>query len=432
MNLKHVIKQTLDNKLSFLGGAIIGIAIGLIQPSWGEPMGHVGDIFIDILKMCVMPIVIGSISLSIAHLLHRKITQRTNNIPLILLSIFLICSFIGTTSAILLQPGTNIDSSSSPHLKEVLDNSAQSTKSLDAPIELNLSSGFIELIFKAFPDNIFAALSTNNLLQIVVFSIIFGIALGRFSEHDAHIMYLTKQILEIFSNIFEEIIKFFPVILILLLAKEASVVGFDLIIAMGSFITKFYMAFIFLFILSTIVIKIRTKTSFYLTLKTMFNPNLIAFATRSSNASIPSSMNAMQSFNYDRSLIQLLIPLGSIIGRFGYILYFGFCTIFALQLYSIDLSLMDYILVIMITILAGISTTGQEEGTLALSSLAVVLAPIGIPIAGILPLLFAVDFFIDPFRTMTTVNTNCAALTLMGSPIKQNSSQHESDNSFLE
>lgn len=416
MKISRAIKTILESKLSFLGGAIIGSIIGLIWPESGELLGHVGEIFIDILKMCILPIVVTSISLSIAHYMLSKAEQSLTKIALVLTCAFLTVSVIGSGTALLLQPGYNINPAASETLKEHLDHAAESTKSIDAPIEVRLSKGFMEMLFKAFPSNIFVAFTTNNLLQIVVFSLIFGVALGRFSEYDAHIMHLTRQISEIFINIFEVIIQIFPIVLIFLIAKEVSVIGPDLFIAMGNFIIKIYVAYLILLLISTIVIKFRTKTSFYQSIKVLLDPMLIAFVTRNSNAAIPSSILAMRRFQYDPNLTKLLIPLGTILGRFGYVLFFGFCTVFAMQLYNIEIGFNEYILLVLITVIAALSTTGQEESTLALSSLAVVLTPVGIPLAGILPLLFAIDIFIDPFRAMATVQTNCATVALIGNP----------------
>jgi proton glutamate symport protein len=415
MSLKTILKKTVENKLSFLAALVIGTLIGTYLPSFGKPLGDIGDLFVNILKMCVLPIVITSISLSIAHFMLSKINQSVVKILLIMSLALVVCSVIGAGTAHFLKPGSHIDPSRSEAVKKLVDDAAQTQLAIDEPLEVRLSSGTLEILLNVIPSNIFGALASNSILQIIIFSIIFGIALGSFSDKESHLINLIRQVLEIFTEIFEAIAHFFPLILMLLLARDIAEVGPDILITMGSFVAKFYVAVLILFIICSIIITVRTRTSYLQSFAIMQNPIIIALATQSSAAAIPPSITAMRRFNFDDNLIKLLIPLGSIIGRFGNILYFGFCAVFALQLYGIDLSPLQFVLVLGITIIAGIATAGQS-GELSLSALAIVLTPVGIPITGILPLLQAVDTLVNPARTLSIVHTNCAALALITKP----------------
>ena len=160
---------------------------------------------------------------------------------------------------------------------------------------------------------------------------------------------------------------------------------------------------------------VRTKTSFSQWYNIIKDPLIVAIATQSSVASIPTSINAMKRFNYDPKFVQLIIPLGSLIGRYGVILYFGFCAIFATQIYSLELSWSDYVLIMFVAVLAGVSTSGQSS-TLGLSSLSLILTPLGIPFESIQPLLIAVDAFVDPARSFTIVHTSCVIVSLVDQP----------------
>ena len=119
---------------------------------------------------------------------------------------------------------------------------------------------------------------------------------------------------------------------------------------------------------------------------------------------------------YDENLVQLLVPLGAMIARFGNIMYFGFCAIFAFQLYGVEVGFIDFILISMISILAGWSTAAQA-GILSLAGISFILEPAGIPITGILVILAAADIIIDPIRTVSVIHTNCAAIAWIGKPL---------------
>lgn len=415
MNIKSIIDTALSYKVSYLVAIALGSFIGVYTPEYAEAMGPVADIFMNIVKMCVLPIVVTSISLSVAHFMLKKLPHSILRISTIMVITLITCSVLGSSIALLLQPGANIDPSSSEVVKELLESASQSRMTLDEPLEARLTTGAIQVILGAIPSNIFNALASNSIFQVIIFSLIFGFALGKFSEYDSHIMELFRQTLEVFTSLFETLIFYFPLVLVLLLAKAIAEVGPHILVTLGSFVLKFYVAVLILFIISTLVIVIRTKTGLGTVLQIMRDPIIISLASGSSPASLPSSILSMERFNFDPNLVKLFIPLGAVMAQFGQILYFGFCAIFALQLYGIDLSLVQYIVLSLVIVLAGLSTAGQG-GEISLNSLAIVLTPIGIPLSGMLPLLHAVDPIINPLRTLGVVYTNCAALTLIDKP----------------
>ncbi len=416
MSISSVASRILDNKLSFVVASIIGTAIGLWFPEAGHTLGMLGEVFLHILELCLMPIVITSIALSIAHFMNVKSDLSSGRVVFVLIGALMLCSFIGTGVALLTETGKNLDFSSNIALTEMIDKSSMQAKGLNDPVESKLTSGFMHLLLESIPKNIFESLSGNKLLQIVVLSIVLGIGMGKFLESDSLLIVITRQIKNLFYELFEWFLKLFPIALMLLLAHQVSILGLDPIIAMGSFIGKFYLVVAGISILALSIIKFNTKASWGQVMNIMFEPILIAIVTQNSSNTIPPSVIALRRFNYNVDLVQLLVPIGAIIGRFGFILYFGFSIVFALGVYGIDLSVTQYVLVSLIIALAGIATAGQEEVTIAMASLIVILTPMGIPLEGVLPLLFAIDLFIDPFRTALTVQVNCAAITSMAKP----------------
>lgn len=427
MSFIRFIKIILDHKLSFLGAAIIGIAIGIYAPELGTPMGYVSEITIDLMKMCVLPIVLTSVTLSVAHFTSSITDQKVSKLLSIMIVVLLFCSIAGMLGALVLEPGKNIDSSSSPSLQQAVEDSALSVRGITDSLSNKIGTSFIDILLNLIPNNIFGALAQNSILQVIIFSLIFGVALGKFSNENSSINSLIEQTLDVFNKIFSSITYIFPIILIFALAKESSQLGPATWLGMGKFIIFFYITAFSLFTIMSILMIVKTKTSFMEWLHIMRETIIIAIATQSSTASIPPSIIALKRFNYDTHLVQLLIPLGSIIGRFGNIFYFGFCTIFAIQLYDIDLRFFDYILIAFLTILAGVSTTGQT-GPTSLAALSLVLTPISIPFSGIYAILSAVDILIDPIRTLTIVHTNCAAVALMGKPLGRPLSLEEVEN----
>lgn len=415
MNLKRILDTALSYRVSFLFAIGFGTLLGVYFPQYGKAAGELGDIYTNILKMCVLPIVVTSISLSVAHFMLKKLPHSVLRISLIMSMTLVACSLVGSGTALFLKPGVNIDPGTSEVVKELVESSSHKVMGLDEPLEERLTIGAVQFIMGAIPSNIFNALSSNSIFQVIIFALIFGFALGRFSEYDSHIMELMRQTLEVFTSLFETLIFYFPIILVMLLGRDIAEIGPNILITLGGFVTKFYVAVVILFTISTFIIVIRTGASIGTVLQLMRDPIIISLASGSSTASLPSSILSMQRFNYDENLVKLFIPLGAVVAQFGQILYFAFCTIFALQLYGIDLSVIQFATLILVIVLAGLSTAGQS-GELSLNALAVVLTPIGIPLSGMLPLLHAVDPLVNPLRTLGIVYTNCAALTLIDKP----------------
>lgn len=431
MQIKKAIVTILDSKLSFLAAVFIGLAIGLYLPNLSTSLGYISELFIDMMKMCVLPIVITSVTLSIAHFTSTFGNQKPLRITFVSLLTLMLCAAIGMLIAWIFEPGAHLDTTNSADLKAAVDKSALTIRGLYEPFESKVGTGALELILNLIPNNIFGALAKNSVLQIIVFAVIFGIALGKYSEVDAHIKLVIQQTLDVFTRIFNAISFIFPIILAFIVAHDVSKLGPETFVGMGPFITQYYIAVIVLFCITSIVMILHMRIGLRDWISIIREPVIIALATQSSTASIPPSIVAMKRFNYNPNLVQLLIPLGSIIGRYGNILYFGFCTMFAVQLYHVDLLLPDYILLLFLTILAGISTSGQS-GILSLSALALVLTPVGIPYAGFSALLIAIDTVIDPARTLAIVHTNCAAVSLMSEPLGKPLSFEEIEDQLIE
>lgn len=412
MKIKEYTLRALKSPFGILGGVVLGISAGLYSPSLGQSLGPVGDVFLNLMKMCILPIVITSISLSLAQFLSAKTKVSIFKMLLIFAAIVLISGAIGAGTAIVTTPGKGIDPTSSETLKEVVDKASMTERALNEPVVPKLEKGIFAFLLNAIPQNIFAALAENQTFQIIIFSVIFGVALGVFTQPDNPLMSILDTVYVIFVKIFNVIILLLPIAIFCLMARDATVIGTDMLIGMAGFIAKFYTAFFILFVLSAVIIIIRTQTSLVKSMNIMQYPIFIALATHSSIAAIPAAINSMREFGIDKSLTNMLIPLGTVLGRYGNIMYFSFAAIFVTQLYNIPLGFMEYIYIVVISAFAGIATAGQT-GTLTLPLFGIILEPLGVPVSAVLVLFLAIDPIIDLGRTLINVYTNCAIVTMI-------------------
>lgn len=418
-------KRFLENKVTYLLAAILGALIGMMWPSIGHPLGEVAKIALHILQMCILPIVITSIAVSIAHFMRVKSSLNPWRVISTLVLAILLCGLIGTGGGLLTEPGNNLNFSSNEELQQMITKSTQEVKGMQDPVEERIVTGLAEMIQDFIPENIFQSLSSNRLLQIVVFSIILGFGLGKFMEEGAFLVHLIRQIRVLFTELFEWFLEYFPIVLVMLVAGQVSMLGPEPILAMGKFIAKFYLVILCVTVVSILWIKYNTRIRWRELFSIVSNPVIVAFVTQSSNNAIPPSIEALRRMNYDKELVHLMVPLGSILGRFGEIIYFGFCIIFALEIYGIDLTVNHFFLISLVTVMSGISSAGRDEVSLMLEALILTLAPMGIPLEGVLPLFLAIDLFIDPLRTATTTLVNLSAITAMAKPLGAPIAQEE-------
>ena len=222
-----------------------------------------------------------------------------------------------------------------------------------------------------------------------------------------------ETLFEIFRKIIFAVGVFLPIGIFCLIAGDVGKVGPDTVLEMGSFIAKVYGVYIMCFILFLIVIKVRSGQSYSYVIESLKDALFLSFGTRSSIVSIPSTIAGMaDKLKFNLDLVDLMVPLGNIVGRFGNMIYFSAATIFTFELYHMPLTVVTILTILPLTMLAGIGTAGTS-GILTLTMLALVLDIFQLPIGAILPLLIAVDSLIEPMRTLMNVFVNCASISVI-------------------
>ena len=415
------LKVILQNPFFILFTVLLGLAIGFYSPDMGADLEPYGLAFMSLLEMSLIPIIICAISLSISNLLSLKsLSISSSRIVSILLGIALGVSLISCLLAVILDPAAGFLDSENIKIKEISTSAAFVDRTLNLSIIETEQRGLAYFLQTSIPRNIFESLAENKMLQIILFSLIFGIAIGYSSMKErSKVQSFLDTTLMIFQKIITNITIWLPLAIVALMAGGASAIGFEMMIQMGAFILKVYGIFFVIFILSTFIIQKRSGLSFMKVLKELKDPIIISFGTRSAVLPIPSILKAFENkLNFDPSLVKLLVPMGAVLGRFGNIAYFATLSIFIATIYQTDITPSLIVIVTVLSVLGGLSTAGAT-GILTLSALSIVLNPIHLPLGAILPLLIAIDTIIDPMRTLISVYTNCAAITLVAPKAKK-------------
>lgn len=421
------IKRFFSNPLLIIGTVVAGVATGIRMPGVSELIGPIGQIFMSLLELSLLPIIFAAIALSLSTLLNFKNRSKyLARIIFVFASAMVLVSLLSTLLAVFLNPAQTIVNANNAKLRDISISASIVDRTLNQAIETDNGMGFVKFLVESIPNNIFESLSQGKTLQVLVFSVIIGIAIGFLSaEKRQKTERFLETVLTIFQKIIMHIIVWLPIAIFSLMASESSKIGIATFVQMGSFVLDSYILFVIIFAIATIVLIIFTRRSLFQVLSALKTTIFIAFGTRSAIASIPSMIYAFENtFKADPNLTKLLVPMGAVIGRFGNIAYAAFCTIFIAGIYHVQLTGLQYLIVVLLSVISGLSATGAT-GILTLSLLTIVLNPLQLPLGAVLPLLIAVDAIIDPIRTLTLVYVNAAVISVI---VKVKTSNREHKN----
>lgn len=360
----------------------------------------IGSIFIASLKLMVVPLVFFSLSTGVASFDKDKklslIAFKT--ISLYLFTTALAIS-VGLLVAIIFSPGSGLDLATMTQFK--------------APDAPDLKS----VIINIFPTNPIQAMAEGQMLQIIVFSIFFGIALRLIKKENNKLFEIMDSITNVIMKMVFILINFAPIGVFCLITSLFSIQGFNVI---GNLAEYFFLVVSVLLIHGFIVypslLYIFTRINpfwFYSNLRPLM---VFAFSTSSSNATMPVTLKTVtQDIGVDPKIASFTIPLGATVNMDGTAIMQGVATVFIANAYNIDLTTIDYLMVILTATLASIGTAGVPG--VGLIMLAMVLSQVGLPTEGI-ALILGVDRILDMLRTVVNVTGDSTVSTIVASSEK--------------
>jgi len=402
-----------------LGGIVSGMGIGRYYSEIAPVLAPYGDMYLALLKMCILPVLLSAVASSLANLLRSHSSAHyLQRMILVLLGSMVFLSMTGLIGGIVGQPGSALPDDTRQMMTHLIKAGGA------ADLEMNFysdddgigASGFSLLKFLSgiVPNNIFSSLSDSRNLQVLFFAVLIGLAAGSISSGPgAHFINLLESFYLAFAKIIRWAMYLLPFGLCCLLAAQVSQLGAGLLEAMAGFIIVFFACCAFIFVVNTVLIWYRTGGSLWRIVLKIKDPVMVALGTRSSLASLPCAIDAMSTgLGYDKSATRFLLPLGITVGRFGNVLYFSLAAVFVAQLYEVPLDLQACGIIIAGSILAGMATSGAT-GVLTLAMLSFILEPLHLPVEAALALFMAIDPIVDPARTLTIVYSSCTATALV-------------------
>ncbi|WP_268978226.1 dicarboxylate/amino acid:cation symporter [Vibrio superstes] len=408
------VKEVLKDK-SLLGNIgvqvviamIVGTLVGAMMGESATVFAPLGTIFINLIKMLVIPLVAVALISGAAGLGN---SSNAGKVGLTTLGFFGLTSALAVALALvmgnLFQPGTGIDVAS-----------VESMFSAEYAAQGALP-GFWDTVTGMIPTNFFQSLNEANILQILVFCLFFGIAVSSLEkERRDPLINGVNAIVDAMVWMINKVMLIAPLGVFGLMADAVGSFGFGaLMVVFKLFVVYVAAILIFGFVVYPILVHVFTKTSAKKFLVAMKKPQAVALSTASSMATLPVTMNTVENeLGVKNSTASFVLPLGATINMSGNAIYYGLVAIFFAQMFGIDLSLGAYIAIIATSTLGAVGQAGVPGPSFLV--VAVLLAA-GIPIEG-LPLLFALDRIFDMIRTALNITGDAACAIIVDTLVEE-------------
>ena len=348
-------------------------------------------IFINLLKMLIVPLIFFSLVSGISSLNNLsslgKITSKTIALYLATTAIAVSLSlFIGT----IFKPGSGYSSSISV-----------------APESLPQSQGVFETIVNIFPSNILEAMANNEMLAVVFFSILFGLALSKTNHLTDNLSNSFEKLNTVFMQLVITVISFAPIGVFCLIGKFVIVDGLDVFQEAFKYVVLLIAVLIIhAFVTYTVFLKLFTTISIKRFFVKMKDVAIFAFSTSSSAATIPVTLKTVQDeLGVNKNVASFVVPVGATINMDGTAIMQGMATVFIAQMSGIDLTLIQYVQVVLLAVVASIGAAAvPSAGTI---TLVLILQQFGLPLEAI-GIILAVDRILDMLRTSVNVTGDAA------------------------
>ena len=395
---------------------VFGFSLGLTYPAIGLQLGVVGDIYVDLLKMIVLPFMVSAIVFSLQRLFQEGGASKiAGRVVLAFAGFSMVAAVIGVLTLSVAQPGANLSETTLTTFGRIVGSDLSST---DTAMNLygedmtrSQGKSLEEVVLSLIPSNIFEALAKGETLKALIFSLLFGMALGHVPNRIAgglsqtlETVYQTCQTLTRWLNFP------LPIVLICMSASQIAKSGVEPLLAMANFVLAFGAASLIFLALAVVVIWKRSNANLSETLDALREPFALAIATRSSVTCMPAMIESLvQRLSFAKAKVELLVPLSVSMLRVGPILYYACATLFIAQLYGRSLSAQELGLLLLASVLAGFASAGMT-GLVTLSLTSMACGYLGLPFEAAFILFLAVDPICDILRTLVLVIGNTAAV----------------------
>ena len=377
---------------------VIGIALGLLMGPKATMLEPVGEIFIRLLKMLIVPLTFLTLVSGVTKMDSLRSLRSVGGMTVLYYAVTSVCACtVGTVLALILQPGKGVqgllESTQEPNLQEF---------------------SFVDSIVSWIPTNPIEAAATGNMLQIIVFSLIVGVGLLALGEKAKEVIKLFSVGADLMITITEFVMKLAPYGILALVACMVSSMGVEMLAAVVRFVVTDYLALaVVLVLVYPLLLKTLGKVNPIRFYRNVSPAMLVAASTTSSSATLPVSMGvAEKDLGVSEKVYGFTLPLGTTINMDGMAVAIGVIAVFASNLYNEPITLGRIIQFVFLGLVLSIGTAGIKGAGIVIST--VLLQTLGLPLT-IVPILASIWPVVDVGHTACNVSGDLCGTTIIAS-----------------
>jgi len=399
-------KLTLTKQI-FIGVAL-GILIGHFFPQFGTQIGWLRDIFLHLIKAIIAPLVFATVVVGIAGGGHVKTLGRMGAKSIFYFEVVTTLALvIGLIVVNVVQPGHGIALAGDPGTLGVIAENHPKT--------------LIETIVHIFPTSIIDAMAKGDVLQIVTFSVLFGIALSALGERGKPILTFCESLAQVMFKFTNLIMMYAPIGIGAAMAATIGHQGLGVLSFLGMLVASLYGALIAFVVLVFGSVMLIARVPFMPFIRAVREPFTLAFVTTSSESALPLAMERMEAFGVPKHIVGFVMPAGYSFNLDGTTLYLSMASVFVMQAVATTVTGFTFDIGQQITMMLALMITSKGVAAVPRASLVILLATLSTflppelkhygPIA--VAMIFGVDEFMDMARTSVNLLGNCLATVVI-------------------
>ena len=377
---------------------IAGIIVGWQFPEIGKQMQPLAQVFLNMIKMVIAPLLFSVVVTGIATHGNLKSLGKLGAKTLIYFATATsLALFIGLFVGHIFEPGSGFSTGAiSENMMEAVSTMASQ----------NAHSSVTDMLVNIVPTSIIKAMANGDLLQIVVFSVFFALAICAVGEKAKPVLNCVSSLSEIMFKFTHFVMNFAPIGVFGAISYTIAESGMGIMINYAKIIGSLYFAlFVFLFLILNVACRI-VGISVFSVIRAIREPALLAFTTATSEAALPQAMKIMENFGVPKNIVGFVMPTGYTFNLDGSTLYLALAMLFSIQIVGIELTPVQLLFVMGTLMLTSKGIAGVPR--VALVILAGTLSSFGYPLIGV-AILLGIDQILDMGRTTVNLIGNCVA-----------------------
>jgi proton glutamate symport protein len=385
-------------------GLVFGVVLGWLRPDWGVAIKPVADIFLRMIKMIIAPLIFSTLVIGIAGAGDFRKVGRIGLKAIIYFEVATtIALLIGLATVNIFKPGDSIRPAAGA------TQGLPGASSAAPPVGPSQHSGK-DFLVNIFPTSVVDAMSRGDILQLVIFSIFFGMALAALGDKGKPLTSGLGVLAETMFKFTNLVMKFAPLGVLAAIAATIGAQGLRVLKGYASLVVCFYGALVFFVFGVLFLVCLIIRVPFLRLFRAIREPFTIAFTTASSEAALPAAMESMEDFGCPREIVGFVLPTGYSFNLDGATLYLSLASIFVAQVFGVPLDFKTQVAMMLTLMLTSKGVAGVPRASLVI--LAGTVSTFNLPMEGV-ALLLGIDQILDMGRTATNVTGNCVATAVV-------------------